>query len=153
MPNKNLIAEKAAESLQFAALPYRIGRAASVDVLLITSRETARWIVPKGWPIEGKEPYETAAIEAFEEAGVVGKPKRRAIGSYEYWKRLESFSTLCRVDVYPLPIDHLEENWPEEPQRQRKLFDFETAASLVDEPSLQRLIASFGIAQKRQGPS
>lgn len=142
--------KKEAASLQFAALPYQIGQAGGVEVLLVTSRGTARWIVPKGWPIKGKESHETAAIEAFEEAGVIGKPMRRAIGSYEYRKRPESGGTLCRVEVYPLPIDRLEESWPEEPQRRRQLFDFETAASLVDEPSLQRLIAAFGIAQERQ---
>lgn len=136
------------EKLQFAALPYQVDRRGSIRILLVTSRETARWIIPKGWPIKGKMPHETAAIEAFEEAGVVGCPVTRAIGSYEYWKREESVSTLCSVDVYPLPIDRLEANWPEDGQRERQFFEIDIAASLVEEPSLRELIAGFRVPEK-----
>lgn len=137
-----------AENLQFAALPYQVDRQGGVRILLVTSRETARWIIPKGWPMEGKMPHEAAAIEAFEEAGVIGEPITRAIGSYQYWKREESVSKLCRVDVYPLPIDRLEENWLEEAQRERRFFEVEVAASLVDEPSLKELIAAFRVPRQ-----
>jgi 8-oxo-dGTP pyrophosphatase MutT (NUDIX family) len=134
-----------AENLQFAALPYQVDRRGSVKILLVTSRETARWIIPKGWPMKGKMPHEAAAIEAFEEAGVVGEPKTRAIGSYQYWKREALVSKLCRVDVYPLPIDRLEESWLEEAQRERQFFAVEVAASLVEEPSLKELINAFRV--------
>ena len=133
----------AAENLQFAALPYQVDRRGSLRILLVTSRETGRWIIPKGWPMQGKRPHEAAAIEAFEEAGVVGKAMARAIGSYEYWKREKLVSKLCSVDVYPMPIDRLEPSWPEDGQRERRLFEIEVAASLVEEPSLRALIAAF----------
>ena len=94
-------------------------------------------------------PHETAAIEAFEEAGVVGEPIPRAIGSYEYWKREGSVSKLCWVDVYPLPIDRLEVNWPEDSQRERRLFEVEVA-SLDEEPRLGKLIAAFRLPTKHQ---
>jgi 8-oxo-dGTP pyrophosphatase MutT (NUDIX family) len=132
-----------AGKLQFAALPYQINRQGTVRILMVTSRETGRWIIPKGWPMDGKLPHEAAAIEAFEEAGVVGEPIARSIGMYEYWKQRDSASMFCRVAVFPLPIDRLEPRWPEETQRERRFFDLETAASLVEEPSLKRLIASF----------
>lgn len=139
------------DNLQFAALPYHVDRKGNVTILLVTSRETARWIIPKGWPMKGKQPHEAAAIEAFEEAGVVGTPMSRSIGSYEYWKRLESVSKLCSVDVYPLPVDRLEAKWPEDDQRERQFFAIDVAATLVEEPSLSELIASFRIPKTKAG--
>jgi len=136
-----------AGNLQFAAFPYQVDRQGIVRVLLVTSRETGRWIIPKGWPMEGKLPHEAAAIEAFEEAGVVGEPITSTIGAYEYWKRWRSADTLCRVEVYPLPIERLEPHWLEDAERERQFFDLETAASLVEEPSLKRLIAAFRIPE------
>ena len=72
--------------LQYAALPYR-RRGAAIEVLLITSLGTKRWIIPKGWPIEGLKPPDSAAGEAMEEAGVVGVVGRESIGSFLYEKR------------------------------------------------------------------
>lgn len=152
---KSAATEDSAESLQFAALPYQIDRQGTVRILLVTSRETGRWIIPKGWPMKGKLPHEAAAIEAFEEAGVVGEPTARAIGMFEYWKRQESASTFCRVAVFPLPIERVDRRWPEETQRERRFFDVEAAASLVEEPSLKRLIAAFRAPENveaEQGP-
>src|SRR5271156_4832943 len=63
----------AARRLQYAALPYRVSARARTEIMLITSRETRRWIIPKGWPQKGRAPHRSAAREAFEEAGVVGK--------------------------------------------------------------------------------
>src|ERR1700755_1994635 len=69
---------------QFAALPFQIAPD-GLRVLLLTSRETRRWIIPKGWPIRGMKPREVAAREAFEEAGLVGRVAgKRSIGSYNY---------------------------------------------------------------------
>lgn len=98
--------------------------------------------------MEGRMPHEAAAIEAFEEAGVVGDPMSVAIGTYVYWKRFETVSKFCEVEVYPLPIDHLEVRWPEDAQRERKLFAVENAAALVDEPSLKRLLTSFRVTEE-----
>ena len=80
----------------------------------MTSRGTRRWIIPKGWPKRGKSPYETAAKEAFEEAGVVGKVSRRPIGSYPYDKILETGDKAsCRVDVFALRVTRQRKRWPE----------------------------------------
>lgn len=149
-PNDNVASTtNGADHVQFAALPYQVDRRGNVRVLLVTSRETARWIIPKGWPMKRKRPHEAAAIEAFEEAGVVGKPISRAIGSYEYWKREKLVSKLCSVDVFPLPIDRLEPSWPEDSERERKFFEIEIAASLVEEPSLRDLIAAFRVPKAK----
>jgi 8-oxo-dGTP pyrophosphatase MutT (NUDIX family) len=60
------------------------------EVLLVTSRDTRRWIIPKGWPQKGKAPHRAAAREAFEEAGVVGAVGRRPVGSFAYEKRFKN---------------------------------------------------------------
>ena len=88
---------------QFGALPYRAN--GEVEVLLVTTRETGRWVIPKGWPMVGKTPRAAAAREALEEAGVVGKAGRRRLGAYNYPKVLKSGATVvCRVTVFPLLV-------------------------------------------------
>jgi len=86
-------------------MPYRFDGEAGVEVLLVTSRETGRWIIPKGWPIKGFKPsdYETAAREAYEEAGVRGLVSERSLGHYLYEKRMEDRVTSfpCEVQVFP----------------------------------------------------
>ena len=77
---------KGAARLQYGALPYRVTKTGDIEFLLVTSRETGRWIIPKGWPIAGLEPAEAAAREAYEEAGVRGVVGIRAIGEYAYKK-------------------------------------------------------------------
>jgi 8-oxo-dGTP pyrophosphatase MutT (NUDIX family) len=146
-------AAAAAEKVQYATLPYRIEADGSLTLLLVTSRETRRWVVPKGWPMKGKKPYQAAAREAYEEAGIAGKPEKRPIGAYRYWKRRDAAFSLCRVEVFPLQVDHLEESWPEQGERTRQWFDPETAASLVDEPGLESLITSFSENWARRGGS
>jgi 8-oxo-dGTP pyrophosphatase MutT (NUDIX family) len=90
--------------VQYAALPYRHKGKFSTEVLLVTSRDTGRWIIPKGWPLKGKAPHKAAAREAREEAGVVGKINRRAIGAFSYRKRLKGGKVVvCEVQVWPAP--------------------------------------------------
>jgi hypothetical protein len=79
---------KSSRRVQYAALPYRTKGKSQLEIMLVTSRGTRRWIIPKGWPKRGKPPYDTAAKEAFEEAGVIGKVRKRPIGSYPYDKIL-----------------------------------------------------------------
>lgn len=82
---------------QFAALPFRV-ETSGLQILLITSRETRRWVIPKGWPIRGLRPRDVAAREAFEEASLVGKiVGKRAIGSYHYSKRLPENRTMLVI--------------------------------------------------------
>jgi 8-oxo-dGTP pyrophosphatase MutT (NUDIX family) len=79
-----------AERRQIAALPFRRTTAGEIEILLITSRETGRFIIPKGWPMKRLSDPDAAAREAYEEAGVVGKVQRKPICDYLYWKRLRA---------------------------------------------------------------
>src|SRR3974377_1744448 len=80
----------AARRLQYGALPYRVSHGSRTEFMLVTSRETRRWVIPKGWPKKGKSPHRLAAREAFEEAGVTGAIGRRSVGSFSYEKRLKN---------------------------------------------------------------
>ena len=123
--------------LQFAALPFRIASGA-VEILLITSRETQRWIIPKGWPIRGLRPRDVAAREAFEEAGLVGTiVGKRSVGSYHYTKRLpDNQEILCRVKVFLLSVDHQLDTWKEKEQRESEWMTPQKAARLIDDRGL-----------------
>ena len=126
---------------QVAVLPYRKhGR--GVDVLLITSRETKRWVIPKGWPMEGKNDCDAAATEAFEEAGVEGHVGQKSVGTYHYVKRKKSGNLDCEVTVYLLDVTHLTRAWPEKHERRRKWFSAKQATKRVDEAGLQAIIAA-----------
>ena len=90
---------------QVAALPYRIDDAGQVRVMLITSRETRRWVLPKGNPIRGLASHEAAAHEAFEEAGVSGIPCPTPLGQYAYWKRRRNGQIKrATVALFPLAV-------------------------------------------------
>lgn len=91
--------------VQYAALPYRANGNFELEVMLVTSRVTHRWIIPKGWPEGGMPPHRVAAKEAFEEAGVLGKVSKRPIGSFPYDKVLKDGATAsCRVQVFALRV-------------------------------------------------
>jgi 8-oxo-dGTP pyrophosphatase MutT (NUDIX family) len=129
--------------MQFAALPFKI-ETGNVQILLITSRETQRWIIPKGWPVRGLRPREVATKEAFEEAGLVGRiVGKRSIGSYHYSKRLlEGQEVLCRVKVFLLSVDHQLHDWPEKEQRECRWLPPQKAAQMVDEGGLAEILRS-----------
>lgn len=112
--------------------------------MLITSRRSGRWIIPKGWPIEGLTPARSAAQEAWEEAGVTGKPYEKCIGLFSYQKILgEGLGLPCLVLVYPLKVKSLATEFPEVGQRRRKWFSTNEAASHVQEPELARILRDF----------
>jgi 8-oxo-dGTP pyrophosphatase MutT (NUDIX family) len=133
--------------IQYAALPYRIvGR--RVEILLITSRQTRRWVIPKGWPMDGPKPQDAAATEAIEEAGIVGEVESKPIGSYRYLKRLKADrTTAVQVIVFPFLVREQTESWKEQGQRELRWFRYQRAATLVAEASLKRLIREFGKAR------
>ena len=132
---------------QFAALPWRKTDGV-VEVLMITSRDTGRWVIPKGWPMKKLGPHRAAAQEAFEEAGVTGLPLRKSIGVYHYDKRLRTGrSQHVRVFVFPLAVAAEHDDWPEKGQRERRWISPGEAAALVDEPELRRLLARFSPAE------
>jgi 8-oxo-dGTP pyrophosphatase MutT (NUDIX family) len=129
---------------QFAALPWRRDPSGGIEVLLITSRETRRWVIPKGWPIKGMTSPKSAAQEAFEEAGVRGKVAKRPVGAYAYDKRLKNGRLQhVRVAVFPLQVETEAEAFPELGQRQKRWATPLEAARLVDEPELMVLLATF----------
>ena len=138
----------AKKSRQVAALPYRFDDG-ELRVLLVTSRETQRWIIPKGWPMKGKKPHRAAEREALEEAGVKGRIDRKSIGRYEAWKRLTDHFVLCTVKVYPLEVREQRKKWREQTERRAVWFKAQDAADLVDEPGLRTIIRAFadGAAQ------
>jgi 8-oxo-dGTP pyrophosphatase MutT (NUDIX family) len=129
---------------QFAALPWRRGADGEIEVLLITSRETHRWVIPKGWPIKGKTSAKSAAQEAFEESGVRGKVAKRPLGSYAYDKRLKNGRLQhIRVAVFALLAESEADIYPERGQREKQWVSLVEAARLVDEPELMVLLATF----------
>lgn len=133
---------KAEVRSQFGALCYRI-KDGKVQILLITSRDSGRWIIPKGWPLSGETPAGAAATEAFEEAGVEGKLSDHTLGFYSYEKRIDSRRLPCVVAVFPIRVKKLLNDFPEQGQRQRKWFSRKKAAECVREPELKRMIRDF----------
>ena len=133
--------------IQYAALPYRFeGR--RLSVLLITSRGTRRWVIPKGWPMPGLRPQDAAAIEAVEEAGVIGQVADHPLGSYQYMKLMKGGQAMAvQVIVFPLRVDEQTLEFKETGQRRLRWLSCHDAASRVAEPGLQRLIRDFGTAQ------
>jgi len=128
---------------QFGALCYRV-RDGKTQVLLITSRRTGRWIVPKGWPLPETTPAGTAATEAFEEAGVDGDVHDVCLGIYSYQKQVDATVTVpCVVALYPLKVRGLRRKFPERGERKRKWVSRKRAASMVDERELAVLISRF----------
>lgn len=128
---------------QVAALPFRLSASGAVEILVITSRETGRFIIPKGWPMKRLRDPDAAAREAYEEAGVTGKIRRKSVGSYNYWKRLTSTFELVEVEVYPLEVQEQHEDWPEKGRRQKAWLSPKDAALLIDEPDLATLVRGF----------
>lgn len=126
---------------QVAALPVRITKSGKVRVMLVTSRETKRWVTPKGWPMDGKSLWRAAEIEALEEAGIEGRIYQERIGTYDYKKRLKRGALIdCRVGVYPLKVKRLKKRWLERDERKRKWFSPKKAARLVKEPELSDIL-------------
>lgn len=130
--------------LQVAALPWR-RQDDVLEVMLITSRDTGRWVLPKGWP-EAREPLcAAAAREAAEEAGLTGRVSPLEIGRYFYAKALASGEEVpCEVPVFPLHVEAVAEQWKEKHARMRKWVSVTEAASMVHEPDLSQIIVHFG---------
>lgn len=131
---------------QIAAMPIRRLPNGRLEVMLVTSRTTRRWIVPKGWPIKGLTAPEAAAREAYEEAGVIGRIGTEPAGRYTYWKRKSDHFVLCEVTLFLLEVERQLPVWAEQGQRQSQWFSPEDAADLVDEPELATAIRQATIA-------
>ncbi len=131
--------------IQYGALPYRMTKAGSLELLLVTTRQTKRWIIPKGWPIKGLKPAKSAAQEAYEEAGIRGAISGKPIGAFSYDKRLaESGSTIpCEVQVFALSVKRRLKTWPEAHEREARWFEPANALSVLHDEGLRVLIAAF----------
>lgn len=132
--------------VQYGALPWR-RMPDGLQVLLVTTRNTRRWIVPKGWPEDGRTPQECAALEAYEEAGVTGALTEEAIGVFSHKKQLKSGQVVtCRIRVYGMEVSDTAGDWPEKGAREAKWCQVAEALMLVDDPGLRRMIAKFSRA-------
>lgn len=140
-------AKKGESIRQVAAIPFRLNARGDVEVMLVTSRTTRRFIVPKGWPMKGKSGRKAATIEAREEAGVLGKTLKEPAGSYSYWKRLANRFVRVDVIVYLLEVTEELADWQEAKRRQRAWLPAADAATLIDEPDLSSLVANLMIAK------
>lgn len=124
------------------------GLDAPVHILLVTSRESKRWVIPKGNFGNNIAPHAAAALEAEEEAGVRGAVCPTPLGSFRYRKRKGSGASLMAdVDVFPLAVSQELDDWKERKQRERRWFPLAEAAEAVDEPDLRDLIRSFGASE------
>ena len=133
--------------IQYGALPYRFTPDRALRVLLVTSRRSGRWIIPKGWPIKGLKPAKSAAREAFEEAGVLGRVARDAIGAFAYEKLIERegrYAT-CEVQVFPLCVEQELTVWPEAGERRLLWVSSLDAMALVSDGGLRDLISGLGL--------
>ena len=138
---KATMTKEKSSQFQYAALPYRRAANAAVEVMLITSRDTGRWVIPKGWPGEGLAERESAAREAREEGGLVGRMGDRPIGHYHYNKGYaDGSSVLCSVEVFALEVERQLKSWPERKERRTRWFVLLEAAAAVEEPELAAMI-------------
>ncbi|WP_185985110.1 NUDIX hydrolase [Aureimonas mangrovi] len=124
---------------QVAALPLRLGLDGSLDVLLVTSRETRRWVLPKGNLMKGLSLADAAATEAEEEAGVRGRVVAEPYRRFDYWKRRPDAFHLCHVDVFLLVVTEELDDWKERAERQREWVSPARAFEMVLEPGLQSI--------------
>lgn len=131
--------------LQAGAICVRTHKKRPPEVLLITSLTTRRWIVPKGWPMDGRTLGEAAQQEAWEEAGVVGQLDPEAIGSFQYRKIMkQGIPVTCTCQVFRIDVDHLTDDWPEKGRRERRWLSLDDACELIEEEGLRTLIQEIG---------
>jgi 8-oxo-dGTP pyrophosphatase MutT (NUDIX family) len=130
--------------VQYGALPYRFTQTGSLEILLVPTKRSQRWIIPKGNPIKGLTPAGSAAREAYEEAGIQGAVAEKLIGSFRFLKTLEgSPDVLCKVRVYPLNVKQQLTAWPEALQRTPRWFVPAEALTAVNNAGLQSVISRF----------
>ncbi|NTJ63068.1 NUDIX hydrolase [Agrobacterium rhizogenes] len=129
---------------QIGALCFRTGEGGRIEILLITTRETRRWTIPKGWPIKGLKPHQVAEREAWEEAGIKGRAKKKPYGYYTYLKRLADNQTIPSiVEVHALEVKEACDRFPEIGQRTLRWLTPVEASLQVSEPELKGLLGGF----------
>jgi 8-oxo-dGTP pyrophosphatase MutT (NUDIX family) len=130
---------------QYAAVCYRVApESGDYVALLISSRGTGRWVIPKGGPIKGKPPRRVAALEAFEEAGIKGKVSKAPIGRFSTLKRMDDGKEVpCLVDVFALKVISISSDFKECGQRQINWVPLAQAGRMVDEPELRGIFTTL----------
>ena len=129
---------------QVAALPLR-ERGGRVEVCLVTTRTSHRWTVPKGWPIKGHKDHVAARIEAEQEAGLTGRPRKKPVGSFLYWKRWADRFERVEVSLYPLRVTGRLRAWKEQAERRVQWMSLSDAAIIVDDPGLASLLGRLTV--------
>lgn len=130
---------------QYAALCFRAAaQGEGIEILVVTSRDSGRWIIPKGWPMKDKKPHEAAAIEAFQEAGIRGKVRKKPVGSYTYLKLMDDGDVVpCIVDVFQIEATELADKFKEKGERRLAWVSPDEAARRVREIELKSLLVEF----------
>jgi 8-oxo-dGTP pyrophosphatase MutT (NUDIX family) len=129
---------------QYAALCFRINAEERLELLVITSRSSGRWIIPKGWPMKARKPYAAAALEAWQEAGVRGIVRKKPVGRYTYLKWLDDGDIApCIVDVFQMEVNSSAEKFKERHQRILAWVSPEEAARRVREVELKSILVNF----------
>lgn len=145
--------EKSLTIRQIAALPYSTDETGAMRILLITSRDTRRWVIPKGNRIKGLAAHRAAEVEAFEEAGIAGVACPAPLGRYRYRKnRRDGSAKTATVEVFPLAVTEQSSHWPERDERETRWFSVTEAAEAVDELDLKAIIAAFREPPPAPGP-
>ena len=138
---------------QIGALCYSLSDK-NIKILLITSRRSKRWIIPKGWKVDKMSNRKSVALEAWEESGVQGRVSDRSIGTYYYRKRLSKNDFLtCAVKVFALHVKARKKKFPERGERKSKWVNPTTAIDLVTEPELKTVIKNFAARIKKESVS
>ncbi len=139
--------------IQSGALAWRLKRK-KAEVMLVTGRQSKRWMIPKGWPMDGKSLADSAAQEAFEEAGIKGKVDPKPLGRFRHIKQHLLLGDMeVEIQVHPMAVQRQLDDWPERGERSRKWFELTEAAERVDSEELRTLILEFADNLKRQSKS
>jgi 8-oxo-dGTP pyrophosphatase MutT (NUDIX family) len=149
MANESSAANDLPALPQVGALPVRFQNGRT-EIVLLTSRETKRWVIPKGWPMKGIKDWAAADREAKEEAGIIGRPHKKPVGSFLYFKRRKAHFDLCRVEVYVLDYEKRLANYREKGQREARWFSVDEASDRVVEPGLIALLRDLDIGTLRK---
>jgi ADP-ribose pyrophosphatase YjhB (NUDIX family) len=144
-------AEASVDLLQLGTIPFRIEDDGRPVFFLVTTRGSGRWTIPKGNPIAGLPPHKAAAREAREEAGLVGKARKKPLGSYRFWKRREDHWVLASVSVHLMKVEDRLADFKESAERSVGLFSPEDAALAVVEPGLKSLMIAAAVAIVEKG--
>lgn len=137
------LARKGKAIKQVGALPFRRGASGQFEFMLVTSRGTQRFVIPKGWRMRGRPNWQAASLEAKQEAGVLGEAAKKPIGAYTYWKRMKTVFVPITVSVFPIEVSEELADWRESEERRRSWVTWRQARALVDEPDLISLIDRF----------